>query len=164
MSIDTNLFQKILIAIDTSNMAEAVFERGLCQGQLNQARLMLLHVLSAEEDNCPLPIFPEVSDIYPVVGNDRTLQVWREQWEAFVEETREKLANKVEIAEAKGVTTEYRQIVGSAGRTICTVAREWQADLILIGRRGRSGLGEIILGSVSNYVLHHAPCSVLIVQ
>ncbi|CCQ49032.1 hypothetical protein CWATWH8502_2292 [Crocosphaera watsonii WH 8502] len=37
-------------------------------------------------------------------------------------------------------------------------------DVIVMGHRGISGLQEFFLGSVSNYVLHHAPCSVLIVQ
>ncbi|MDB9482953.1 universal stress protein, partial [Dolichospermum circinale CS-537/05] len=36
--------------------------------------------------------------------------------------------------------------------------------LIMMGRRGRSGLAEFFLGSQSNYVLHHAPCSVQIVH
>ncbi len=44
------------------------------------------------------------------------------------------------------------------------MARNCGADVIVMGRRGHSGLSELILGSVSNYVLHHAPCSVLIVQ
>ncbi|NEO28803.1 MAG: universal stress protein, partial [Kamptonema sp. SIO4C4] len=35
---------------------------------------------------------------------------------------------------------------------------------VIIGRRGRVGLSEILLGSVSNYVLHHAPCAVMVVQ
>lgn len=33
-----------------------------------------------------------------------------------------------------------------------------------MGRRGHKGLSEILLGSVSNYVVHHAPCSVLVLQ
>ncbi|MEO0350033.1 MAG: universal stress protein, partial [Cyanobacteria bacterium P01_A01_bin.15] len=41
---------------------------------------------------------------------------------------------------------------------------QWNADLIMMGRRGRSGFSELLLGSVSNYVMHHAPCSVLTVQ
>jgi nucleotide-binding universal stress UspA family protein len=47
---------------------------------------------------------------------------------------------------------------------ICQVAKDWGAELIMVGRRGNSGLSELILGSVSNYVVHHAHCSVLIVQ
>ena len=47
---------------------------------------------------------------------------------------------------------------------ICNAAISWQADLIIMGRRGRTGLSELFLGSVSNYVLHHAPCAVLVVQ
>jgi nucleotide-binding universal stress UspA family protein len=44
------------------------------------------------------------------------------------------------------------------------VARTWNADLIVIGRRGLRGLAEMFLGSVSNHVIHHAHCSVLVVQ
>ena len=36
--------------------------------------------------------------------------------------------------------------------------------LIMVGNRGRSGRTEFLLGSVSNYVMHHATSSVLIVQ
>jgi len=36
--------------------------------------------------------------------------------------------------------------------------------LVVVGRRGHSGLSELFLGSVSNYVLHRAPCSVLTIQ
>jgi phage terminase large subunit GpA-like protein len=34
----------------------------------------------------------------------------------------------------------------------------------MVGHRGRTGLSEFLLGSVSNYVMHHAPCSVLVVN
>jgi nucleotide-binding universal stress UspA family protein len=63
-----------------------------------------------------------------------------------------------------GVRAEFQQISGSPSRTICRLASDWQANLIVIGHRGRSGLSEILLGSVSNYVLHHAPCSVMLVR
>ncbi|MGC1393382.1 MAG: universal stress protein [Coleofasciculaceae cyanobacterium] len=36
--------------------------------------------------------------------------------------------------------------------------------MVVVGRRGRTGLAEAFLGSVSNYVVHHAPCSVLVIQ
>ena len=35
---------------------------------------------------------------------------------------------------------------------------------MVIGRRGHKNISEMFLGSVSNYVMHHAPCSVLVVQ
>jgi len=54
--------------------------------------------------------------------------------------------------------------VGEPGREICALAQEWSADLILLGRRGMQGLGELLLGSVSNFVMHRANCAVLVVQ
>jgi nucleotide-binding universal stress UspA family protein len=54
--------------------------------------------------------------------------------------------------------------MGDPGQTICKVAETWGADLILMGRNRKSGISEMFLGSTSNYVLHHAPCSVLAVQ
>ncbi|MGF1516635.1 MAG: universal stress protein, partial [Nodosilinea sp.] len=52
----------------------------------------------------------------------------------------------------------------SPGRVICTLAKTWAADLIVVGSHRRKGLSELFLGSVSNYVMHHAPCSVLVVD
>jgi nucleotide-binding universal stress UspA family protein len=43
-------------------------------------------------------------------------------------------------------------------------ARQWQADLIVMGSHGRSGLDRLLLGSVAEGVLRHAPCSVEIVR
>jgi nucleotide-binding universal stress UspA family protein len=55
-------------------------------------------------------------------------------------------------------------MVGDPGKAICTLAQDWSADLIVIGRRGMHGLGELLLGSVSSYVMHRSPCAVLVVQ
>jgi nucleotide-binding universal stress UspA family protein len=63
-----------------------------------------------------------------------------------------------------GIKTEFTQIPGNPGQTIKKIAQNWDADLIVMGSRGRTGLSELVLGSVSNYVMHHAPCSVLIVH
>jgi nucleotide-binding universal stress UspA family protein len=43
-------------------------------------------------------------------------------------------------------------------------AAEWGADLVVVGSHGRSALGRVVLGSVSQQVLHHAPCSVRIAR
>ena len=67
-------------------------------------------------------------------------------------------------ANALGITTEFRQLIGSPGRVICKAAQQWDADVIVVGNRGRSGFSEVVMGSVSNYVMHHAPCSVLVLK
>ena len=47
---------------------------------------------------------------------------------------------------------------------ICQIAKERDADLIVIGSHGRSGFAKIMIGSVSNAVANHAPCPVTIVR
>jgi nucleotide-binding universal stress UspA family protein len=49
---------------------------------------------------------------------------------------------------------------GGAVRTILAESRAWRADLVVIGRRGMSGLERMLLGSVAERVLHGAPCAV----
>jgi nucleotide-binding universal stress UspA family protein len=158
------MFEKILVAVDMSEMNKKVFAHALSIAKNDQASLMLLHVLSSEEENSPLPIPPNLTELYPAAGNDLTIEVWRKQWEDFEREGLKVLESYVKTATQAGVKTEYRQIAGSPARTICKIAKEWEADLIAIGHRGRSGLSEVFLGSVSNYVLHHSHCSVLMVH
>lgn len=157
------MFDKIIVAIDNSMMNRHVFAQALDLAVSNQAQLMLLHVLSAEQEGgANLPLFPTMG-YYPGVS-DRTLELYRQQWQTLETQGLEMLRDLAAQATAAGVVAEFSQTSGSPGRTICEIARSWDADLIIIGRRGLSGLSELFLGSVSNYVLHHAPCSVLTVQ
>lgn len=159
------MYQKILIALDMSKMAEMVFNHGLSLAtQEKNSQLLLLNILSGEEENSPLPVPPDLREMYPAAGNDLTLETWKEQWQAFETSGNEMLASYQKKAIEKEIRTDYKQIYGNPGSRICKIANEWQADVIVIGHRGRSGLEEFFLGSVSNYVLHHAHCSVLIVQ
>lgn len=158
------MFNKILVTVDTSEISKIVFAEALSLATKSNGTMMLLHVLSAEEENSPLPIPPDITEIYPAAGNELTLEAWREQWESFQREGLEMLSNYALEATQQGVQAEYQQIMGSPGHTICKIASDYQADLIAIGHRGRSGLSELLLGSVSNYVLHHAHCNVLVVQ
>lgn len=47
---------------------------------------------------------------------------------------------------------------------ILEAAREWPADVIVMGSHGRRGLDRLLLGSVAEWVVRHAPCSVDIVR
>ena len=158
------MFKKILVALDMSPMADDVFEKALSIGKSNEAELLLLHVISSEEDNSPLAIPPNIYDLYPAANNELTIKSWQEEWENYIKQGNELLEKYSQKALNSEVKVENLQVQGNAGRTICKIAKEKQADLIVIGRRGRTGIGEMLLGSVSNYVLHNAYCSVLIVQ
>ena len=157
------MFHKILVAIDSSAIGKYVFNEALSIAKATGASLMLLHVLSLEEQN--LPDMPVIASFNYYTGmNGAFLEVYREQWQAFEQQGLSLLRSHQDEAKRAGVATEFSQNAGSPGRTICNVAQSWKADLIVVGRRGLAGLSELLLGSVSNYVLHHAPCSVLTVQ
>ncbi|MGB7415485.1 MAG: universal stress protein [Thermosynechococcaceae cyanobacterium] len=157
------MFRKILVAMDHSNTGDEIFERALALAQPLQAHLMLLHVLSPTEIDSPdLPILP--SPYYYPGLSDLPLEAYRKAWEEVEAQGIERLQTFTKQAMMEGVSAEYTQTSGSPGRTICDLAANWGADLILIGCRGRSGLGQLLLGSVSNYVMHHAPCSVLVAK
>jgi nucleotide-binding universal stress UspA family protein len=154
---------KILVALDRSELSKQVFEQALALAKVTQASLMLLHVLSSEEQGSPyVPVYSGF-DYYSGVRG-QTLELYQERWDAFKREGIEMLQSFHAQAGIAGVTTEFSQNSGSPGRCICDVSYSWGADLIIMGRRGHSGLKELFLGSVSNYVLHHAPCSVHIVH
>ena len=53
---------------------------------------------------------------------------------------------------------------GDPGSAICELADELSADAIVMGSRGRGGLRRALLGSVSDYVVRNAPCTVIITR
>lgn len=157
------MFNKILVALDRSEMGQQVFAQALALAKLTGASLMLQHVLSAEEEGSPnLPVL-STFDYYPGAASP-SLEYYQKEWDTFKNEGTKMLQSFCAQANTAGINAEFTQSLGSPGRLICRLADEWGADLIVLGRRGRSGLAELFLGSVSNYVLHHAPCSVQIVH
>lgn len=54
--------------------------------------------------------------------------------------------------------------VGQPADAIVDLANDWPADLIVVGSRGRSGIGRVLLGSVAESVVRRAPCPVLVVR
>jgi nucleotide-binding universal stress UspA family protein len=65
---------------------------------------------------------------------------------------------------AKGVEVQTHAREGDPAEVIIEIANGQQADLIVVGSRGLTGIKRFLLGSVSNKVSQHASCSVMIVR
>ena len=155
------MFAKVLVAIDSSPMGKTIFDKALDLAKTTGACMMLLHVLSYE-DGMPMPT--SFGREYYTGLSSRALKIYQQQYKESENQGLKLLQGLASQAISAGVSTEFSQNHGSPGQTVCDLAFNWQADLIVMGRRGRSGINELILGSASNYVLHHACCSVLVVQ
>ncbi|MEM8719893.1 MAG: universal stress protein [Cyanobacteria bacterium P01_G01_bin.39] len=163
------MFNTILVAIDHSPASQQVFEQALFIAQANQANLLLIYVLEVEAADSPL------MSSYLLHSQNRSIhfsskivhpahEVFDREWADFKHRGIQLLRSYARKAISNGIQTEYSQIMGHPGSTICEFAYSCYADLIVIGRRGHSGLDQLFLGSVSNYVVHHAPCSILLAQ
>ncbi|MBW4506398.1 MAG: universal stress protein [Scytonematopsis contorta HA4267-MV1] len=157
------MFHKILVGLDNSEIGKQVFEEALSLAKTNDARLMILNVLDPFDERYPNALALQTNSIYPTFHAE-AMNYYMGHWDQLKQEGIEFLRLLCKEASTQGVTAEFTQNFGEPGRTICEIAKSWKADLIMVGRRGRLGLSEFILGSVSNYVLHHAHCSVLTIQ
>jgi nucleotide-binding universal stress UspA family protein len=63
-----------------------------------------------------------------------------------------------------GVKTAFLVWEGDPGEVIVDAARSEGADLIVLGTRGRHGVGRTVFGSVSDHVVRNAPCPVVVVR
>jgi nucleotide-binding universal stress UspA family protein len=57
---------------------------------------------------------------------------------------------------------ETRLVEGAPGPALCRLASDVDASALIIGSRGRGGLKRALLGSVSDYIVRNAPCSVVV--
>ena len=69
-----------------------------------------------------------------------------------------------DVLRKSGLNATTVLIEGDPKSQIIDVAKEWPADLIVLGSHGRKGLSRFLMGSVSEAVVRHAHCSVEIVR
>lgn len=154
------MLHKILVATTSSESSHHVFDHALMLAKATGAHLGLLHVTDSDEITEDLPSY--LDGLEPYLGGDGSDPF------CYVGNFESPETNLfgllVSKATAKGVSTDCIHCFGDPERAISDFAEVWNADLVVVGRRGRSGLTEFFLGSVSNYTLHHAPCSVYVVH
>jgi nucleotide-binding universal stress UspA family protein len=81
----------------------------------------------------------------------------------------EELANaRAELADTAAAlgSTSVTELIepGDPAEVICRTAKRLGSDVIVVGSHGRTGFGRLFFGSVSEHVVRHAPCPVLVVR
>lgn len=145
---------RILIATDGSEFSKAAVEKA-CEFIIPGRDAV--KVIAVFEDAAPIMAEPGfISGTY---------------YQQMVDGLEESAKNDVNEAEnqirkhfdGKDVDVTTEALGGFPDKTIIDEAKSWNADLIVVGSHGRGFWGRL-LGSVSNGVVHHAPCSVLVVR
>ncbi|HEY8561742.1 MAG TPA: universal stress protein [Pyrinomonadaceae bacterium] len=147
---------KILIATDGSNFSRAAIEKGCRILQLSEDAQ--IKIISVHEQVAPMAAEPfAISAQYC----QEMTELARAQCETFAADGAEQIKNLLPDL-GSNIQTEVR--FGAPARVIVDEARDWKADLIVVGSQGRSFWGRLTLVSVSDAVLHHAPCSMLVAR
>ena len=139
----------ILVPTDFSEYSDRAFAWALGMAERWQASLELLHVV-------PTPNYPPV-----MLGEGGFSPA---NYEGSLRDDAEKqVAAMADRAEKPGVAVKTTVVVGSPFHDICKIAEQSKSDLIVVGSHGRTGLSHVLLGSVAERVVRHAPCPVLVV-
>ncbi len=142
------MYKKVLVPIDGSSHSDRAEQTAVEVAELMGAEVCLIHVIippqyTAFYGETPIPISQNVMDEL---------------------ENRGKALLDEHAAKYSGSPVKIRTelFVGHPAETICQRAKEGGYDLVIIGSRGLGAIKGYLLGSVSDRVSHHAPCSVLI--
>jgi nucleotide-binding universal stress UspA family protein len=141
------MLSKILVPVDGSEYSLGALDTAIYLAKKIDANLTAMHVI----ENLPT-VYVESQKVL----ND-LLAKYRAESENILDKCKQ-------IAEKSGVKIETVIAEGDAASNIVVYARNGGFDTIIMGSRGVGRFKEMVLGSVSNKVLHHAKCSVMIVK
>lgn len=146
---------KIVLATDGTKQSEAALEMVT---NFQFQKLSEVIIVSVVDMAVPLS-----NDIYAgyLSSTAEIEKAAREHAHKTLEETKEKLLSRINDPTFM-IKTEV--LFGSPERRIVEIAEQMQADLIIVGSHGYNRWERLLLGSVSDSVIHHAPCSVLVVR
>ncbi|MHB8069243.1 MAG: universal stress protein [Desulfobaccales bacterium] len=135
-------WQKILLATDASPASEAAVARALDLAQDYGGELQVVAVMK----------FPPQIYVEPPVT-----AAWRERLRACVERITAQ-------AQSRNLAATGSVLEGTPYKAIVDLAQREKARLIVMGAHGRTGLKRLLMGSVTERVIGHAPCPVLVVK
>ena len=158
MTDSIGIFKKILVPIDESNPANDALLKALQLAKIHGSTVEVLHVMTFTED---LPTEDEGT------GKNKIPSAWIEDYVTRVRINDENmLSEALEKAEQMGLTGKVttKLLIGKPGDVILRESAQEDFDLIVIGSRGRSGLKEFVLGSVSHQVVNQSKIPVFVVK
>jgi nucleotide-binding universal stress UspA family protein len=158
------MYKKILVALDRSERSQAVFDKALKIAQEHNSHLIVFHALPHEYEEKATGSLVGIGNPANAELLDSFQKLREEKIESAIQEAHNAMQPYLQAAKEKQIPVNFECRFAPAGSWICDIADHNNTDLIVLGRRGRSGWTEFVLGSVSNYVLHHAHCAVLVVQ
>jgi len=138
------VFSNILVAVDGSESAKKAFERSIYLAQKCNSRIDLVHVVQCEVGGDSANTFEIIDKL-------------KEKAKKMLEEY------KIQAAE-KNVPIQITVIQGDPAKAIIELAKAKSYDLIIMGTRGRTAFQELLIGSVSQKVMHHASCPVMVIR
>jgi len=141
---------KILLATDGSDEAELAALEAMDLAERSGSELHVVHV----------GVVPAFLETYPgTLGYDHKIY---EEIEVESRELLRKLTWQVKVAGGTVAGAHLR--MGTVALEIVSLAKELGAGLIVMGCRGHRGIRRVIEGSISDAVIRHAPCPVLVVR
>jgi nucleotide-binding universal stress UspA family protein len=147
---------KILLATDGSSFSINAIAK--CRELISQAKDPSVMVLAVHEIQVPIAAEP-----FGISGE------YYQQMNDIAKERAEAAANEAVGIIRQGypessIDISSRVELGRPAEVIIDLAKDWNADLVIVGSHGRGFWGRLTLGSVSDAVVHHSPCSVLVVR
>ncbi len=151
---------RILLASDGSESAAHATEVAV---ELSKKTQSELHVLYVGEDSTA-SLYPQAADTAWVVQEDLA-PIQEEQGQQFEQLARRTLDAEVQQVREVGGTVEQAHLrVGTPAVEIVELAEELEVGLVVVGNRGLGGIRRALIGSVSDSVVRHAHCMVLVVR
>ncbi|HOB18910.1 MAG TPA: universal stress protein [Candidatus Methanoculleus thermohydrogenotrophicum] len=147
------MFKTLLVAVDGSEISHRALEEALAVARAMQASVHAVHVV--QTGAFPTMILDSLEP--PDVAQQAIL-------DSLEREADEILADTERRAAAAGIRITPHKRWGHPGAEITALAQELGADLTVVGSHGRGRLDRLFLGSVSSYVVDHAPSTVMVVR
>ncbi|HEX3763251.1 MAG TPA: universal stress protein [Kofleriaceae bacterium] len=140
----------IIAGCDLSQHSDQALERAIGIALLHRAKIVLVHAQASEA-----PVAEVDSAALAQLGAVSA---------AIRAEEAVRLTDKLAEVQGLGLRAAVISRIGPPDEVLATAAHDEQADLIVVGTHGHSGVARFLLGSVANTTIRRAPCDVLVVR